>query len=352
MEQFIEYFPDHPLAIKQLAKEIPEEIVPLSFKDVALEALHIHARKVEPESLKEYRAALNNWWMPYLAEILITDIDEDTLETLDAELEWPSIKTRNNCLIPLRFVFNKAMKKRIMVKGIKTPLITFDPTGVLENGEPKKTKPDPFSIEERDIILGHFYRLNDTDEMWYHYFVIAFYTGMRTGELLALTWGQIDFRTDYITVDRAYSSGRLKQTKTDEIREFPALPIVMKSLAQLKRFTFLADDNVFFVPPNIDASLKYTKPPARVFQNALKKLGIRKRPTYNTRHTFATAMLMDGVKPGCASKVLGHSLAVFFTKYATWIEGKATVEEMAKIQVNDVSDSIKKSITKRADGRI
>jgi len=345
MGQFAEYFPGHTLSVEFLAKNAAEEVIPLSFKDIAEEALRVHARKVGPESMDQYRAALNNWWMPYLAELPITSIDEDMLETLDADLEWPSIKTRNNCLIPLRFVFSKAMKKRIETNGVKVPLIAFDPCLILENGKPKKTKPDPFTPDERDLILSHFYQFTGTDALWYHFFIVAFYTGMRTGELLALHWEQIDFNSSSITVDRAYSKGRLKQTKTDEIRTFPALPIVISALKELKKFTFLQGGQVFFVPPNIDQPLIYTKPPARVFQAALRKLGIRQRPTYNTRHTFATVMLMSNVKPGCAAKVLGHSLAVFFGTYATWIEGEATAEEMAKIQVNDVSNTVKKVAT-------
>ncbi len=342
MAQFAEYFPSHKLSIKHIQEDTQEKVAPLTFKTLAEEAFKVHSTKVSPETIEGYRQTLNNWWMPYLAELPIASIDEDMLETLDADLEWPSIKTRNNCLIPLRFVFIKAMKKRIEVNGVKTPLLPLDPSLVLENGKPLKTKPDPFTPEERDLILSYFYRLGGLEIIWYHYFIVAFYTGMRTGELLALSWAQVDFNSKQLTVDRAYSRGRLKQTKTDEMRTFPVLPIVMNSLIAMKAYTSLQGEHVFPVPGDLSSPMIYTKPSARMFQKTIKKLGIRQRPTYNTRHTFATVMLMNGVRPGCASSVLGHSLAVFFSRYAAWIEGEATAEELAKIVVNDVSGTVKK----------
>ena len=344
VDQFAEYFPSHALSVEHLNKANPEVIEHLSFKDIAQEAITVHSSKVTPETLESYMHSLNRWWMPFLAKTPIIDIDDDYLESLDAELDWPSPKTRNNALVPLRFVFKKAMKKRIIVDGVKTRLITVDPSACLENGKPKKRKPDPYLPEERDLILAHLYQGTGLDMIWYHYFVVAFYTGLRIGELLALSWEQIDFRTGRLTVDRAYSKGRLKHTKTGEERDFPVHDIVLNSFTAMKAFTFLQSEHIFPQPGNLDKPLTKTSDPTNVFQKVLKKLGIRHRPTYNTRHTYATVMLMDDVKPGCAAAILGHSLQMFFTTYAKWIEGEATEKEIAKVTIVDPSEVAKKKM--------
>jgi integrase len=53
---------------------------------------------------------------------------------------------------------------------------------------------------------------------------------------------------------------------------------------------------------------------------ALKALGIRHRPAYNARHTWATIALMNGRKLGWVAKQLGHSSPLMTMKhYAKWI---------------------------------
>ena len=40
----------------------------------------------------------------------------------------------------------------------------------------------------------------------------------------------------------------------------------------------------------------------------MRATGIRQRPAYNTRHTYATVMLMSGLNPSFVANQLGHSL--------------------------------------------
>lgn len=331
-EKFVYYFPKSKRSIEFL-KEINQdnEEIP-TFSDVAREALSIKEREVSPEHLKKLKGFLNTWWMPYLAGLKINEIDEDTLENIDAELDWKSSKTRNNALAPLRLVFEKAMRKRIRVNGIKAPILDMNPVECLRNGKVSKPEPDPFEPHERDAILTYFAKLPEREIIWFHYFTVAFFTGMRTNELIGLEWEQIDFRKEEIKVDRAMVSGKIRmQTKTGTSRTVPMLPMVLQSLKAMKQFTFLAGKNVFASPRYINQPFWGPKAPNDAFQHCLKKLGIRQRRTYNTRHSFATQMLMDNVKPGFAAKILGHSLMVFFSTYAKWLEGDQTEKEMSKI---------------------
>jgi integrase len=63
----------------------------------------------------------------------------------------------------------------------------------------------------------------------------------------------------------------------------------------------------------------------------LKKLGIRHRPDYNTRHTCATVMLMAGSNPDWAAKQLGHSIKMFLETYSRWIDGDDKGRELSKM---------------------
>ncbi len=64
----------------------------------------------------------------------------------------------------------------------------------------------------------------------------------------------------------------------------------------------------------------------------LKALGIPYRVPYNTRHPYATMMLMAGLNPAFCASQMGHSLEVFFKRYAKWIKGAGDAAEMAKLE--------------------
>jgi integrase len=59
---------------------------------------------------------------------------------------------------------------------------------------------------------------------------------------------------------------------------------------------------------------------------------VRHREAYQTRHTYATMLLMAGANPAWAAKQLGHSVQVFLKVYSKWIDGKASQIELAKVE--------------------
>ena len=67
------------------------------------------------------------------------------------------------------------------------------------------------------------------------------------------------------------------------------------------------------------------------FVASLKANGIRYRPAYNTRHTYATVCLMNGLNPVYVASQLGHSLVMLMMRYAKWINSDKNKEEIAKI---------------------
>jgi len=49
------------------------------------------------------------------------------------------------------------------------------------------------------------------------------------------------------------------------------------------------------------------------------ELGIRRRPPYNCRHTYATIRSMSGLNPAFIAQQLGHSVQMLLSTYARWI---------------------------------
>lgn len=132
-------------------------------------------------------------------------------------------------------------------------------------------------------------------------------------------------------VDKAQSKGILNdQTKVAKVRDVLLNDRALSALRRAKALTFLAGGCVF-VSQRTGDEFKTEKSQRYVFTRALKKLGIRHRPAYNTRHTYATMLLMAGVNINFVANQLGHSPIMTATTYSKWISGAADRAEMAKL---------------------
>ena len=99
-----------------------------------------------------------------------------------ANLNCTHPKTRNNILTPLRGVFELALRDG---------LITDNPARHIRNRRQQKEPSDPFSRDEMERIVSGF--IAHHDEPIRNYFEFAFTTGLRTSELIALRWRDVDF---------------------------------------------------------------------------------------------------------------------------------------------------------------
>ncbi|WP_405240893.1 MULTISPECIES: site-specific integrase [Lentisalinibacter] len=161
---------------------------------------------------------------------------------------------------------------------------------------------DPFSQEEVNRILS---ALNSRSKQVASYFAFAFGSGLRTSELLALTWGDIDTASRRVFVNKALVRDRLKAPKTSagrRIVEFhePALQL-------LDVDSHKTPDTRVFVDPRTGGPWKNDKAIRKLYwYPALRETGVRRRNPYQTRHTFASMRLMEGANPLYVAQQMGH----------------------------------------------
>ena len=197
---------------------------------------------------------------------------------------------------------------------------------------------DPFDADEQDAILA-----SCRDPQHRNLFQFAFWTGLRTSELAALAWGDIDWRRGIVRISRAQTqaSDEHETTKTRRgTRDVKLLPPAIDALNAQKSHSFLMDGAVFLNP-------LYGKPwegdqPIRnsAWIPALRKAGIRYRNPYQTRHTYASMMLTSGEYPVWVADQMGHTdTSMVHRNYGRWIEtanadsGSKAVAMFAKMKV-------------------
>lgn len=244
-----------------------------------------------------------------------TSLDDVTYQLLASEIgerEWPSAKTANNYLVSLRGIMEFIYHGQ---RAAENPMLG------IRNLKVVRKRPDPLSADERDDILkdmeSHY------DPRVPSYFTFAFYTGMRPEEIIALQWGDIDERRGLVHVERVrtFKGSEREGSKTHSVRDVDLFDEAAKALRIMKPLTKMKSLYVFENPVTLrpwhdDASQRdhYWTP-------TLKRLKIRHRRAYATRHTFATVALMGGVNPAYVSNQMGHaSTKMFFETYSRWID--------------------------------
>lgn len=190
--------------------------------------------------------------------------------------------------------------------------------------------PDPFSLTEvRKIVVSvaeHY------DEQILNYLQFQFFTGLRTSEAIALSWANVDTNKGEILVEEVnvYDEEQ-DSTKTSTARVVKLTREALAAVLAQKKYT-AGSSKVFHDAYYNEPWLYHRITRAAFWKTTLKRLGIRHRRTYNTRHTYATIGLMAGVNPAFMARQLGHSLEGFFRVYAKWIDGKHDDRELAKIE--------------------
>lgn len=285
----------------------------------------------ESSTVKGYKAAVKFWKSTIGDRPVKALMHSEILKALSTKPAWTG-KTRNNKTSVLRMALQLAM-----LDGV----IAVNPIEGLESATHQRPDPDPFSIEEAESIIA---ALTKVDPQVARYFGFKFYTGLRTSESLALRWESIDFRTKLLAVSQAVVLGEHKdRTKTNTVRHVQLNSRALGFLQEQKAATFLLPGGWIFPDPRTKERWTDDEPPRELYwRPCLKRLGMRYRSPYETRHTYATMMLMAGMKPGFAAKQMGHSVEMFLRLYARWIDGGQDVVEMGKMEALIAPPQVKK----------
>lgn len=145
--------------------------------------------------------------------------------------------------------------------------------------------------------------------------LVSLYTGLRIGEICALSWEDIDFNNHIIHVrhtiarvinhssqDNSFSKLILDTPKTTaSLRDIPISSKLLPLLKQMKdraKSDFVVSDGNGFVS---------TRTYDYRYHSVLKKCGIPSVNYHALRHTFATRCIEAGVDVKSLSEILGHA---------------------------------------------
>jgi integrase len=166
---------------------------------------------------------------------------------------------------------------------------------------------------------------------WRPFFVTAFWTGARPGELAALRWPDVDAHARRFGIRARLYRGELGAPKTKaSSRDVDMLPPVVDALRQqraqqaqqrLRGGVGVPDaehDFVFTGPDGGTLNLNYLR--ERIWAPTFRRAGLRARSFYQTRHSFASNALAAGEDPTWIARTLGHkTVELLFSTYTKWV---------------------------------
>ncbi len=276
---------------------------------------------LKPSSFERYEGLYRNYIeSSSLGKIKLIDLRTHHIQAyynslVAEEGKSPStIKTINKCL---KSCLNQALKEGYITKNYCT-LITLP-----KDSETSKETINIFTLEEQQTFMREC--INNKNGMLY---ILALGTGLRLGEILALKWTDINFKNNYIDINKAIKSTYKidskgnrefqiieQQPKTkNSIRTVPLNDNLIELLQQHRKKQMIDRDSnieIYF-----DNNLVFSTPIGnylnesnvrKTFKRILKKCNLKELRFHDLRHTFATRLFENGVPPKTVQTILGHS---------------------------------------------
>ena len=267
-----------------------------------------------PLSRSKYKSEIKNHIVPALGALQLDAVSGLHVQSFYNSLTKAGLsgKTVSGIASILRKSFSKAVKQKLMQSN---PCLTADLPCI------EKPEIDPLTDGEIPrflaAIVGHPLE---------HAFALALFTGLREGELLGLSWGQVDFTNRKLTISQQLQKSRetgeyviRECPKNRKIRTFAPPDIAWEhlKLQRVKQLKMqLAAAGMWDNPDNLVFTDAYGKHLAistfyKQFKVVATNLGRPELRVHDLRHTTATIAIASNADIKSVQNLLGHATAAF-----------------------------------------
>lgn len=261
-------------------------------------------------TINKYRNMIDTHIAPELGDVKLSAISSTIINNyLNRKITNGRLDKRgglsSSYVRSIMLIINAALKFAVaeqLCPPLKTPILK--PSN-------SKAKITILSVEEQKKLESHLCRGLDSTKVGVF---ISLHTGLRIGEVCALSWDDIDFKNKVIkirhTVARVRSDdGSRKLTKLiidvpktpSSARDIPistSLLPVLEEAHKLSTSSYVISENAQFTSPR---TYEYR------YHRLLEESGITSVNYHTLRHTFATRCIEAGVDVKSLSEILGHS---------------------------------------------
>lgn len=272
-----------------------------------------------------HERAINHYILPSLGHIKMKDLKpihvQKFIQEISKELPNTSTRNRNQPTMKLKPATIKryyVVLQSILSRACKLGVISTNPatSSKIDLPQQGQAEIEIFTKEEASKMLSC---LNNEPLIYQALIHLAIVTGARKGELIALTWDNIDLKTGTIIIKQSNykltgEEIKTKTTKSGKIRSVSIPPYCVSLLKdyrvhqmqeQIKAGDQWNDENWVFTQWN--GKPMHVNTPSHWFSKFLAKYDLPHRKFHALRHTSATLLLANGTNIKTVSSRLGHS---------------------------------------------
>lgn len=287
-----------------------KEFVPIALK-------HIN-RDVTKSTTKDRESRVERFLIPYFGKKELSKITALQVE----EWQYNMLKTRGADQTKR----TKQLLRQILDRGIVHELLKVNVvTSTSKMREPRIDMREVYTKEEIKKML-------DNSDGWLHLFILTMVSlGLRSGEIIALKFSDIDFNEGTIKIQRSIRHSVVSTTKTGISRIIEIPLSLLKKLKQAydKKGEY---QEYIFVTPNGRYWGDCSHITRRHFKPLLEKVGVNYKTLYSLRHTYATLSLQGGQTVNYVSKQLGHAdTTTTLQYYVKYLKDEETIKRADKI---------------------
>lgn len=255
--------------------------------------------KIKPTTYDGYIQLVNHYFEG--SAIGQRQLQKLTTSDIQRYLKPLELSGKNETMRKLKLILNMALRKAVHIGLIPKNVADFIEL-------PKKSKSKAVSILSSDEINRLISIAEQENSRILAAIKLALDTGLRRGEVLGLTWDDVDLENGKLQIRQNVvetSSKKIIQTpKTnDSIRNIQLLPETVELLRELK---------IGSTSPYLFSQLKDKTPMSprhfsKIYRRLCSKAGINNTKYHSLRHTHATEMIESGMDTKVVSERLGHT---------------------------------------------
>lgn len=267
-------------------------MINIFFSELGEEFLNYERYRVSAQTLENYRYAVHNSICPDIGDYPISEYVAAYIQ----EYLYEYAKTRRAATVKrrcglLKQIFGYACGHGYLNCNPMDDVVSCRGTGVA----PLRV----YTVDEVSRLLA----ATAGDKYLHAAIAIAFATGMRRGEIYALSWSDVDLYNGFISVQRSLCYFKrellIKEPKTKySMRRIDIDSHTIKSLEKLKngqKYVFADETGQIQYKKNFN------------FRRVCEAAGIDPKRFHDLRHTHATILLSNGVHPKIVQERLGHA---------------------------------------------
>jgi len=302
----------------------------MKFNEWAEEWLQAIKPQVKQRTYFSYKETVEKHILPYFIDKDLNEITVNDIREVIREKQQSGNMVNGKGLSSNSVNLIITLIKEIFKSAYEEELTDKNPADRIKRVRTAEREIEAFNLKEEKKIRDYILNSGDCRLIG---ILLAMDTGMRIGEILALTWEDIDLKRGVITVRKTRFRMKRESGVYEDIvdvpktkssfREIPVLPNVILKLRRLK-----GEKRGVYVVTNKKGDKMSIRSYQYIFKRIQEKVGIKVRNFHCLRHTFATRAIESGVDIKTVSELLGHrnaSLTVNRYAHSMWETKKKAV---------------------------